>query len=612
MICILIKETNEVLRYYGSPLTNAGLEWESLQIPYPSNGKLSASFCKALCEDVLEQTDADTFFVCDANLFKYITKQSATKSLGKPFNGVIKGWETKTIVYGISYRQLQYSDVTEQLMMSVDTLIKIAKGTYKATEVLLNPQYPDSTTKIKEALDKLYDFPVLAIDIETTSLFFRDAEIVSIAFAWDKNHGLAFMVDGVNKHLIKEFLTNYKGKLIGHNLNYDFKVLIYKLWMSGPLDTVGLLEGLDVLTRDFDDTKILAYINLNTTAQISYSLKSLAQIYMGNWAEDVTDVLSIPKEDLLKYNLSDTVATMYLYSKYRVDNSSVIIHQLLLDTARLLLQVELTGMPVNPKRVEEVSEKINDTLGTLTQLILGLKEVEAVEGILAYKAMVKYNQNHKKQKTEEDFRIPFNPNSNQHLAILLYEVLELPVLSTTKSGEPSTSGATLKDLYNLSKIEILLVFMEYFKYAKINSAFIPVLQNAWIKEGHGYIHGTFNIGGTLSGRLSSSSPNMQQLPASGELGKLIKSCFNTPVGQVMVGADFNALEDYINTLLTRDSNKMKVYLNHYDGHCLRAYSYFKDEMPLITKQLEHLETLKDGDIYMSVNEDGSYLFTNQS
>lgn len=98
-------------------------------------------------------------------------------------------------------------------------------------------------------------------------------------------------------------------------------------------------------------------------------------------------------------------------------------------------------------------------------------------------------------------------------------------------------------------------------------------------DGWHYLFGFFNLGGTVSGRLSSSNPNLQNLPAKGKLAKLIKRCFKAPPGYLFVGLDFSSLEDRISALTTKDPNKLKVYTDGYDGHCLRAFSYFGENMP---------------------------------
>jgi DNA polymerase-1 len=85
----------------------------------------------------------------------------------------------------------------------------------------------------------------------------------------------------------------------------------------------------------------------------------------------------------------------------------------------------------------------------------------------------------------------------------------------------------------------------------------------------------------VSGRLSSSDPNLQNIPANSEYAKLIKKCFKAPFGWIFAGADFNSLEDYVSALTTRDPNKLAVYEKGFDGHCLRAAHYFREQCPHI-------------------------------
>jgi DNA polymerase I-like protein with 3'-5' exonuclease and polymerase domains len=107
------------------------------------------------------------------------------------------------------------------------------------------------------------------------------------------------------------------------------------------------------------------------------------------------------------------------------------------------------------------------------------------------------------------------------------------------------------------------------------------------------LYGSFNLGGTLSGRLSSSSPNLQNIPSTGTpYAKPVKECFRAPAGWLMVGADFNALEERVGSLLTKDPNRLKVYHEGFDGHCLRAYAYFGDKMPDIRQATDQERCFK--------------------
>lgn len=85
---------------------------------------------------------------------------------------------------------------------------------------------------------------------------------------------------------------------------------------------------------------------------------------------------------------------------------------------------------------------------------------------------------------------------------------------------------------------------------------------------------------------------MQNIPAGSVYGKVIKKCFAAPSGWIFCGADFNSLEDYISALTTKDPNKLKVYIEGYDGHCLRAFSYFRDKCPDIENTVASINSMK--------------------
>lgn len=135
--------------------------------------------------------------------------------------------------------------------------------------------------------------------------------------------------------------------------------------------------------------------------------------------------------------------------------------------------------------------------------------------------------------------------------------------------------------------------MTYTDVTKMLNTFIVAFEENSIKnpDGHYYLYGNFNIGGTVSGRLSSSQPNLQNLPANSIYSKYIKACFKAAPNRIMAGADFSSLEDRISALLTKDSNKLKVYIDGYDGHSLRAFSYFKEYMPDILDTVDSINSI---------------------
>jgi len=148
----------------------------------------------------------------------------------------------------------------------------------------------------------------------------------------------------------------------------------------------------------------------------------------------------------------------------------------------------------------------------------------------------------------------------------------------------------------IAQAKVLKALMAVAEVSIILNTFVKAFLTRTVLKGDGryYLHGNFNLGGTVSGRLSSSKINLQNLPSSGSIyAKDIKQCFVAPPGWVLLGADFSSLEDKISALTTKDPNKLKVYTDGYDGHCLRAFSYFRDQMPDIIDTVESINSIED-------------------
>jgi DNA polymerase-1 len=182
--------------------------------------------------------------------------------------------------------------------------------------------------------------------------------------------------------------------------------------------------------------------------------------------------------------------------------------------------------------------------------------------------------------------VTFNPASPDDLKGILYgeDFMDLPVIDLTDTKEPATGGDTLGKLRNHTDsdeiIEFIDALIDFKAVDKLITSFLPRFLEAYQDaNGWHWLFGNFNLGGTVSGRLSSSGPNLQNLPANGYWAKKVKNCFKAPPGYLFIGLDFASLEDRISALQTKDPEKLKVYIDGFDGHCLRAYSYFGDQMP---------------------------------
>ena len=146
----------------------------------------------------------------------------------------------------------------------------------------------------------------------------------------------------------------------------------------------------------------------------------------------------------------------------------------------------------------------------------------------------------------------------------------------------------------IEQVKLLDALIRIAEVSKILNTFIVAFEKAVLKDdGIYYLHGNLNLGGTKSGRMSSNDPNLMNLPSTGTIYAVpIKKCFIAPPGWLLVGVDYHSLEDMISALTTHDPNKLKVYLDGYDGHCLRAYSYFKNEMPDIPNTLAGINSIE--------------------
>lgn len=631
-VAVLLKSTSfnkmEVIANYITPLCDLGVPSSELiacSLDYEASGKVSVGFIKQYLDKLLETLQSigvKLLYVADANYFKVLTKQTKAE----PHHGYVlpckyAGYEHMNVVLGVNYQALIYNpELQAKLSMGIHTTAAHVAGNYQAlgTGIIHSAQYPSTIADIKAALQALHQYPALTADIEGFSLRFEEAGIGTIAFAWDEHNGIAFACDyklyevppaegfhgwqGANKEvraLLLEFFLTYKGEITWHSATYDLKAIIYALWMQDLLDTEGLLSGLDCMTCSFQDTKIIAYLATNSTAGNVLRLKSLAHEFAGNWAnEDIEDIRKIPLNELLQYNLVDCLSTWFVKNKYTPkmieDRQYELYTSLMLPSLKVIIAMELTGMPMSAKAIQTAKEQLESQRDTHLAIITNSGVIKALTMLLQQTAWendfegrkAKAKNPHKilpKDLTAFD-AMEFNPNSGPQLQRLLYEQMGLPVIDLTDTKQPATGAETIEKLINHTQEPaykaLLAALISYGKVTKILSTFIPAFEKGIDKiDGCKYLHGCFNLGGTVSGRLSSSDPNMQNIPAKSFFAELIKSCFVAPEGWLFCGADFNSLEDMISALTTKDPNKLAVYTNGFDGHSLRAAYYFRDQLP---------------------------------
>lgn len=579
----------------------------------------------------LHDIKAQYLVVADSEYFKILTKNTKVEIyLGYVLDCVFGPWK---VVYVPNYRQIFYDPekIRQKIKQGTDALLSHIAGTYEepGQGIIHFEEYPRTYSEIAQWLNKLLDMDCdLTIDIEAFSLKHHTAGIGTITFCWNKHEGIAFPVDYVEiegateapfgkqitnnavRLLLINFFLKFKRKAIYHSISYDTTVLIYQLFMQDIIDTEGLLYGLEVMLNNWEDTKLITYLATNSCAGNKLSLKDQAQEFSGNYAQaDIDDITKIPLDQLLRYNLVDGLSTWFVYEKHwntMIADQQFDIYTNLFKPATLdIVQMQLTGMPLNMKRVKEVKAILEDIEKKALDVIYQTNVVKHFT-YRRNEAWVEWKNStlKKKRVTLADAKEEFNPNSGPQLQDMLFNLLALPVISYTDSKQPSTDGDTLRTLLNHTTNPDILAFLnamlEYGAVNKILTSFIPAFEKAaqgpddWY-----YLFGNFNLGGTVSGRLSSSDPNLQNLPSTNTkmainkiIVKLIKSCFEAPPGWLFTGLDFASLEDRISALTTKDPNKLKVYTDGYDGHSLRAYAYFGSEMPDIEDTVESINSIQ--------------------
>ncbi len=633
-VAILIKQAalkseQQLSKYYMQDLDSK--DFIALSVDYGDKKKPNKTIMESYCTDelfpVLQDLGITTILCADGEYFKHITGcKKADAELG--YVRDCKYDANMKVIYTPNYQSALFDPkAKDKIALACHTLETHLKGTYTELggNIIKAEIYPKTDKEIEEALEGLLDYPMLGVDIETFSLFFGDAGLGTIGFAPTMGEGVAFCVDYVRnktldtkdkvkgkyvpnpkrREMVRNFFERYQGKVVWHNGSFDMKVLVYTLFMNDYLDYDGLVHGVEVMTRNFEDTKLITYLATNSCAGNELGLKAQAHEFAGNYAEsEINDITRIPEAKLLRYNLVDCLSTLYVYDKHYstmvADNQLHIYEKYFKPFVKQMLQMELVGMPIDMDAVKQADKKLTRLQSRYNNFLQSKLEAIGYMQILREREAKKYNDSHvKKKKTAYDYMdLEFNNGSPQQKQDLLYGYFGLPILDRTDTGQPACGHDEIEKLLNhvddIDAKQIIRALMRLTKIDKIISSFIPNFLNATpVSDGTHRLYGNFNLGGTKSGRLSSSNPNLQQIPSNSTFAKLIKKCFAAPKDMLFGGADYNSLEDYVSALTTQDPNKVKVYEDGYDGHCLRAYYYFKNELGHLKENPDEVNSIQE-------------------
>jgi len=422
-------------------------------------------------------------------------------------------------------------------------------------------------------LQELKDAPAFAVDLETTSLNPLQAEIVGLSFSFREHEAWYLPVGhcylGAPAQLSREqvlsaltpILTDPDRPKIGQNIKYDYQVLrrngieLQGLWCdtmlaSYLLNPVRSSHGLDSLAVEFLDHKMISY-----------------QEVAGKGKEQL-NFAQVPVEQASVYSCEDADATFLLQGIFLPRLSEAGMDSLFFDLemplVKIIAEMELQGVKLDLRLLRELSGIFADQLAILE------KEIFASAGC------------------------EFNINSPKQLGEVLFERLKLPAGRKTKTGWST-------DMDVLTRLaldhEIASLILQFRSISKLKSTYTDALPKL-VDPSTGRVHTSYNQAVTNTGRLSSSEPNLQNIPIRSEEGRKIRRAFIAEEGALLLSADYSQIELRVLAHLSGDRVFCDAFAHDEDIHTRTASEVF-DLLPgLVTPEMRRqAKTINFGVIY---------------
>ena len=408
-------------------------------------------------------------------------------------------------------------------------------------------------------LSRLEAAPLFAFDTETTSLNYMQAEIVGLSFAIEPGEAayvpLAHLNPGLEGQLdrdrildqMKPLLESDAVKKVGQHLKYDANVLAnHGITLRGIAhDTMLQSYIIDAVGSRHD----MGSLALKYLGQRVISFEKVA----GKGAKQVSfDHVDI--EQAAAYAAEDADVTLRLHEalmpKLEAEASLNEVYQRLeLPLVPVLSKIERNGAYVSIDKLRAQSHEI----------AIRLAELESQACELAGQ--------------------PFNLASPKQLGEILFEKLELPVIKKTPKGAPSTAEEVLVELAN--DYELPAVLIEHRGLAKLKSTYTDKLPEM-VDTRTGRVHTSYHQAVTATGRLSSSDPNLQNIPIRTKEGRRIRQAFIAPEGRKIVAADYSQIELRIMAHLSSDAGLLHAFANELDVHSATAAEVFDVSLDEVT------------------------------
>ena len=410
----------------------------------------------------------------------------------------------------------------------------------------------------EEDLKKLRDFfltnKILSLDTETTSTNAIDAELVGLSFAV-KEHEAFYVPIPENREEAQKrvdiFRPVYESEEIlkvGQNLKYDLEVLRnYGIELKGKMW----------------DTMIAHYL---IQPELRHNMDYMAEIYLhyqtihideliGPKGKNQRSMRELDPKDVYEYAAEDADITLQLKSKLEPElkkyGAEKLFYEIEMPLMPVLAEMEMNGVCLDTDSLAETSKQLTSRMNEIEQRIYELAGQ------------------------------PFNIASPKQVGEILFDKLKIvEKAKKTKTGQYVTSEEVLQQLKN--KHEIVADILEHRGLKKLIGTYIDALPKL-INPHTGHIHTSFNQTITATGRLSSSDPNLQNIPIRGEDGKEIRKAFIPEPGCLFFSADYSQIELRVMAHLSNDDNMIEVFREGKDLHAATAANIYKKPIEEVTR-----------------------------
>ncbi len=407
---------------------------------------------------------------------------------------------------------------------------------------------------------KIRDAGEVSVDTETTSLSPVDAELVGISFSVREREGwyVPLLSRGIFNEgppdparslaLLKPLLEDPEVKKIGQNIKYDMIVLgNYGIALAGV--------AFDTMVASYLLTTHERRHNLDDLAEKHLNYKTITFKELVGTGKSAIPVEEVPLERISEYAIEDADIAYRLYrifhGRLEEEGLASLFHEIEMPLVGVLADIERAGVKIDIAHFKKLEVENRELLG----------EVE--------------------QKIYAEAGKPFNINSTRELSRILFDDLGLKSRKKTKTGL-STDISVLESL--LGSHPIIDHLISYRTLSKLKNTYIDTLPKL-ISPKTGRIHTSYNQTVVATGRLSSSDPNLQNIPVRDELGKKIRKGFVAGEGCLLMSADYSQIELRVAAHLSGDSNMIRAFKEDIDIHSLTAASVFGVQIHEVTPEM---------------------------